>query len=53
MFAVPILYTHKMLQQLSEVNVLAMNIAVSLSPSSFLAPATDNKPTSAMSHPLA
>jgi hypothetical protein len=40
MFAVPILHTHKMLQQQSKVDVFAMDIAVFLSLSNLLAPAT-------------
>jgi hypothetical protein len=48
-FTMPILYTHEMLQQLSKVNVFAMDIAVFLLPSSFLTPATENKPTLVMS----
>jgi hypothetical protein len=52
-FTVPILYTHKVLQQLCKVNVFAMGIAVFLSLTNLLAPATDNKPTLAMSHVLA
>jgi hypothetical protein len=53
MFTVPILYTYKMLQQLSKVNVFAMDIAVFLRLTNFLTPATDKKPALARSHALA
>jgi hypothetical protein len=52
MFTVPILHTYKMLQQLSKVNVFAMDIAFFLRLTNFLVPATDKKPTLVMSHAL-